>query len=261
MKYTFIAMLFAGLAACSSPEKSVSETTNEKDSVQVESPIKKGEHQAKYSTEEVFIDGMAKDAIWDEATSYPIDERWLGEAHDSADFQGEFKAVWNDSTLYLLVEVLDDTVITIHPNWDEKWWDNDCVEIFIDEDNSDGKHQFNHNAFAYHVLTDGNVIDLGPDEKPHLYNNHIRMKRTVEGKKSTWEFAITIFNDTYVDDQEKNETVTLTEGKAMGFALAYCDNDTSETRENFTGTMVIEGEEKDRGWIDAGVFGTMYLIK
>ncbi len=257
MKYTFVALLFSGLVACSSPET----TPTEKEETQVETSPQKGEHKAKYTTEEVFVDGMANEAIWDEATFYPIDERWLGEPYDSTDFQGKFKAVWNDSTLFLLVEVLDDTVINIHPNWDNKWWDNDCVEIFIDEDNSDGEHQFNHNAFAYHVLTDGNVVDLGPDEQPHLYNNHVQMKRTTDGKKATWEFAITIFNNTYVDGKEDNATVDLKEGKEMGFALAYCDNDTSETRENFVGTMVIEGEEKDRGWIDAGVFGTMYLIK
>lgn len=260
MKYTFIALLFGGLFACSSsekPQENIAETT---ETTTQETP-KKGEHNAIYTTEEILVDGMANEAIWAEATAYPIDERWLGEAYDSTDLQANFKAVWNDSTLYLLVEVLDDTVITIHPKWDNKWWDNDCVEIFIDEDNSDGEHQFNHNAFAYHVLTDGNVVDLGPDEKPHLYNNHVTMQRTTEGKKSIWEFAITIYNDTYVDDQEENETVSLKEGKEMGFALAYCDNDTSDTRENFVGTMVIEGEEKDRGWIDAGVFGTMYLIK
>ena len=258
MKYTFISLLFASLIACSSPEAPQEEVHSEE--IKIDSTTK-GVHDAKFTTEEVFIDGIANEAIWSEATSYPIDERWLGEAYDSADFQGNFKAVWNDSTLYLLVEVLDDTVITIYPNWNENWWNNDCVEIFIDEDNSDGEHQFNHNAFAYHVLTDGNVVDLGPDEKPHLYNNHVTMKRTVNGNNSTWEFAITIFNNTYKEEQVENETVTLTEGKAMGFALAYCDNDTSQTRENFVGTMVIEGEEKDRGWIDAGVFGTMHLVK
>lgn len=259
MKYTFITLLFAGLVACSSPEPpQVDEVKTEETKA---SSTKKGEHNAKYTTEEITIDGLANEAIWSEATFYPIDERWLGEAYDSADFQGSFKAVWNETTLYLLVEILDDTVVLINPNWDEKWWDNDCVEIFIDEDNSGGEHQFNHNAFAYHVLTDGNVVDLGPDKKPHLYNEHVQMKRTVNGNLSTWEFAITIYNDTFIDDQHNNETVTLTEGKDMGFALAYCDNDTSQTRENFIGTMVVEGEDKDRGWIDAGVFGTMHLVK
>ena len=262
MKYTFAALLFAGLMSCSSgnnteieeQDSQIEETTQESDS-------KKGNHEALFTSEEIVVDGLANEAIWDKATWYPINERWLGEAYDSSDFEVNFKAVWTENKLYLLVEVLDDTVISIYPNWNDNWWNNDCVEIFIDEDNSDGNHQFNHNAFAYHVLTDGNVVDLGPDEKPHLYNNHVTMKRTVEGKKSVWEFGITIFNDTYVEDAEKNETVALTEGKEMGFAIAYCDNDSSETRENFVGTMVIEGEEKDRGWIDAGVFGTMYLIK
>jgi hypothetical protein len=45
----------------------------------------------------------------------------------------------------------------------------------------------------------------------------------------------------------------------MGFALAYCDNDTSKERENFIGSVAVAGEDKNRGWIDAGIFGTIVL--
>ena len=45
----------------------------------------------------------------------------------------------------------------------------------------------------------------------------------------------------------------------MGFALAYCDNDKSKTRENFIGSVYVEGNDKNRGWIDANIFGTLKL--
>ena len=35
--------------------------------------------------------------------------------------------------------------------------------------------------------------------------------------------------------------------------VAYCDNDNSPEREHFIGSNKIEGEDKNRGWIDAGV--------
>jgi len=47
----------------------------------------------------------------------------------------------------------------------------------------------------------------------------------------------------------------------MGFAVAYCDNDNSQIRENFIGSEVIEGEDKNRGWIDAGIFGSLQLVE
>lgn len=220
-----------------------------------------GKHSANYTAEKPVIDGKASEACWESATWYPMDDLYLGAAFDSLDFQGRFKLVWDTDQLYLLVEIVDDTLVEYYEPWDTVWWDDDCVEIFIDEDNSDGNHQFNHNAFAYHVLQDGNVVDLGPDKKPHLYNHHVASKWTNENNVYTWEFAITVFNDTYVDGAEKNQTVQLEVGKSLGFMLAYCDNDRSKQRENFVGSIPIAGEDKDRGWIDAGVFGNLILVK
>mgnify|MGYP000917981052 FL=1 len=69
---------------------------------------------------------------------------------------------------------------------------------------------------------------------------------------------ISLFDDTYKDDQP-NAALKLEANKNIGFALAYCDNDTSKTRENFIGSIVVEGENKNRGWIDANIFGTLLL--
>ena len=47
----------------------------------------------------------------------------------------------------------------------------------------------------------------------------------------------------------------------MGFMLAYCDNDGSELREHFVGSEFAAGDRKDRGWIDAGLFGKLELVE
>jgi hypothetical protein len=46
----------------------------------------------------------------------------------------------------------------------------------------------------------------------------------------------------------------------MGLMVAYCDNDASALRENFIGSEYAPGKEKDRGWIDAGLFGQLILV-
>jgi hypothetical protein len=51
----------------------------------------------------------------------------------------------------------------------------------------------------------------------------------------------------------------LNSSKKMGFALAYCDNDYSQERENFMGSVQVKGQDKNRGWIDAGIFGLLSL--
>ena len=42
--------------------------------------------------------------------------------------------------------------------------------------------------------------------------------------------------------------------------VAYCDNDGSEIRENFIGSETVPSGPTDRGWIDAGLFGTVALV-
>ena len=74
-----------------------------------------------------------------------------------------------------------------------------------------------------------------------------------------WEVAIDIYTDSYRDDADDNEPTVLSAGKIMGFMVAYCDNDGSELREHFIGSEFAAGDHKDRGYIDAGLFGTLEL--
>ncbi|WP_426429858.1 DUF6265 family protein [Winogradskyella sp. HB-48] len=205
------------------------------------------------------IDGIGDENIWQNTKWYPIDQLWLGSQYNSTDFEGRYKLAWTKKALYLLAEIRDDKLIDINEDPLIAWWDDDCLEIFIDEDNSGGEHQYNHNAFAYHIALDGNVVDMSTDKQGKLYNSHLESKRITKENTSVWEVKILVFDDTYKDD-EKNTPIELLAGKNIGFALAYCDNDNSEHRENFIGSIPVEGEDKNRGWIDANIFGTLKLI-
>lgn len=204
------------------------------------------------------IDGQALDACWGNVEWLALDQLWLGNAYTSDDFNGRYKLSWDENALYLLVEITDDILFDQHDDPLKLWWDDDCVEVFIDEDNSGGTHQFTHNAFAYHVAMDGNVVDLAPDQKPRLYNDHIISKHATNDKTTTWEIAVKLFSDEYVDGKE-NTPKSLSKNKKVGFALAYCDNDTSKERENFIGSVFVPGQDKNQGWINADIFGTLIL--
>ena len=165
---------------------------------------------------------------------------------------------WTEDALYLLSEIKDDQLRDVYKDPLKNWWDEDCLEIFIDEDNSGGEHQYNHNAFAYHIDLEGNVVDVTPKKEGKLYNSHIESKRVTTGNTTIWEVKILLFDDSYIEDG-KNSPVKLVTNKNIGFALAYCDNDNSEHRENFIGSIFVEGTDKDRGWKDANIFGTLLL--
>lgn len=206
------------------------------------------------------IDGVANEKIWNNTEWHSLDQLWLGDNYSTEDFQGRYKLAWTNEALYLLAEITDDKLIDTNEDPLVAWWDDDCLEIFIDENNSGGNHQFNHNAFAYHVALDGKVVDMSPEEKGKLYNSHIESKRVTKGNTSTWEVRISLFDDSYKDNRI-NSPINLKANKNIGFALAYCDNDNSKTRENFIGSIPVDGDNKNRGWIDADIFGTLLLIE
>jgi hypothetical protein len=212
------------------------------------------------AVESVVIDGVADDAVWRSAEWHEIDQLWLGPEYSAEDFSGRFKVAWSEQRLYILVEVVDDILFDSHRDPLVQYWDDDCVEIFIDEDYSGGDHQYNHNAFAYHMSLDNQAIDMGTDEQPHNYSHHVESRWKQTGDKVVWEFAIDVYTDEYTDGSADNEPVKLHAGKVMGLMLAYCDNDGSEIRENFVGSESVPEGPKDRGWIDAGLFGELQLM-
>ncbi|WP_299116662.1 DUF6265 family protein [uncultured Winogradskyella sp.] len=214
--------------------------------------------EVNHTEESPTIDGAANEDIWKKAKWHSIDQLWIGSAFSKDDFQGKYKLAWTEEALYLLAEIKDDKLRDVYKDPLKSWWDEDCLEIFVDEDNSGGGHQYNHNAFAYHVDLEGNVVDVNHTKEGKLYNSHVTSARQTNGNTTVWEVKILLYDDAYIDDMQ-NKPVKLEANKNVGFALAYCDNDNSKHRENFIGSVFVEGADKDRGWIDANIFGTLVL--
>jgi len=210
------------------------------------------------TSEGISIDGIGNDKAWSQTEWRAIDNVWLGEEMKEGDFRGKYKMLWDEDHIYILAETVDDVLMDIHKDGLDRYWDDDCLEVFIDENNSKGNHQYNHNAFAYHIALNNVAADIGPDSLPHYYN-HLKSARKTDKNTSIWEVAMSVYDDKYVDNTN-NTPVKLHSNKQVGFMIAYCDNDHSSERENFIGSVKVEGEDKNRGWIDAGVFGT-YTLK
>ncbi len=216
-------------------------------------------HSIQHSSDIITIDGKSNDRAWSKTKWHPIDQKWLGEEFSNQDFSGRFKILWDENFLYVLAEIQDDTLIDLHPNGLVNYWDDDCLEVFVDEDASGGNHQYNYNAFAYHISLDGKVVDIGKDSIAHYYD-HIKVERITNESISIWELSIDLYKNDF-SFSSINQKSVLKSQKEIGFAIAYCDNDHSSQRENFIGSVQVEGEDKNRGWIDADVFQKFRLIK
>ena len=104
------------------------------------------------------------------------------------------------------------------------------------------------------------AIDIGTDKQAHSYSHHVTSRWQQHSNNVVWEVALDIYADSYVDGADNNSPTMLAAGKIIGLMLAYCDNDGSELRENFIGSENVPSGPKDRGWIDAGLFGALLLV-
>ena len=207
------------------------------------------------------IDGIDDDTCWQEARWARIGYDWFLESgnnppfYNAEDFSGRFKACWTEEYLYLLVEITDDSLNDDVTDPLVDYWEEDCIEIFIDQDHSGGEHRNNFNAFAYHTSpVTGDVVDIGADGQPHLFNDHIRFEVGKAGDVYTCEYRIKIYNDPYSEADPEASMVTLQTG-TMGFSVAYCE-DEGDGRENFIGT-VSGGLDS---WKDADLLGQLNLV-
>jgi hypothetical protein len=223
----------------------------------------RSEYRAPRAAEVPAIDGVADETAWHSAPWRELSHRWLEPEYSPADFQGRFKVVWAPERIYLLVEIvdgiLDGILIDAHPDPLVRYWDDDCLELFVDEDYCGGDHQYNHNAFAYHLSLDNRAIDIGTDRQPRDYSHHVESRWGQSAGIVKGEPATAIYTDEYVDNSSSNEPVVLTPGKILGLIVTYCDNDGSDLRENFIGSESVPHGPKDRGWIDGGLFGALVL--
>ncbi len=206
----------------------------------------------------ITIDGHATEDAWNATEWRALDQLWHGTMPTKEDFSGKYKLTWDEDHIYVLAEIHDDILIDTHEDGLVNYWDDDCLELFIDENNSDGNHQFNHSAYAYHIATNLRVADIGVDSLPLYLDHHLRTAKVTQGNKTTWEVAVKIWSE---NPSVRGKARKLKLGEDIGFAVAYCDNDNSEEREHFMGSNIIEGKDKNRGWIDAGVFNNWTLIE
>ena len=208
------------------------------------------------------IDGKADESHWAEATWYDIDNVWMpyGASMDAGDFAGRVKFAWTEERLLVFAEITDNELSDDHANPTQNYWDDDCLEVFIDEDRSGGDHTNNHQAFAYHCAIDGlNVADLGEGGGAILLNDHVDF--TVESQGNNiyhWEMAILIYDDTY-DEDGNNTPVVLAADKEMGLNMAYCDNDETSSRENFIGLVDVSEADFNSAYQTADAFGKLVL--
>ena len=215
---------------------------------------------AQRATTAPVIDGVV-DSVWERASWSPINVFWLGtQSNPSAqDYSGRYKALWDENYLYVLYDITDDRIYDGVRDALDRYWEDDTVELFIDENKNGGQHGYNTSAWAYHISTYGDVVD-STTGGAKLLNDHIDSRLVSNGTQHYWELRIRIYGEDYAD-WKSNTPLQLYAGKLMGFSACYIDNDGSSQRESMMGSVDTQGHKNNQGYLDASVFGSMLLTE
>lgn len=262
MRSVILIVIIASLSVACKTQNQVQATNTRTPSETVMRPQKNETFLTQYISKVesgLTLNGKGDEQDWDKAKWRAMNQLMLGPMPSKEDFNGRYKLLWDENMIYLLAEIQDDIYMDTHSNGLEKYWDDDCLEIFIDEDKSGGEHTYSYNAFAYHISLDDKVVDIDDRRKANYYNDHMDVAKVRKGNMITWEIGIKVYSDRFSMEDPESSRIKLSPKKQLGFMVAYCDNDTSEEREHFMGDMFIEGEDKNQGWINASVFGSLYL--
>jgi hypothetical protein len=196
---------------------------------------------APYTSQVINIDGMPSEASWNTAKWDTLGYTWVGHVPTQEDCSARYKVLWNDSLIFILMEVWDNKL----SHWNEQnplvnYPANDGPEIFIDEDHSGGEHTSSFQAFAYHLSPIGNVVDLDIQSNPILLNNHFNYTWSRSDNHYTWELAMKVYSKDF-DLEKNNQELHLQASKVLGFTVAYNDSDFKVgNREHMIASAYIE---------------------
>jgi hypothetical protein len=91
------------------------------------------------------IDGNL-DAAWDNARAYKLENVIFTPSTSPADLSASYRAMWDETNLYVFVDVTDD--VLLHDTPADDWYDSDSVEIYIDAENAKAS-TYGQNDYQY----------------------------------------------------------------------------------------------------------------
>lgn len=181
---------------------------------------------------------QAIEAAWNAAPAKSISNVTLGGL--PGDYSGKWRALYDNTNLYLLVEVNDATRIN---DSGSSWWEDDVIEIFVDADNSKGASYDGVNDFQLGFRWNDNTIQVGGNSANRTAGINFREYATAGGYNL--ELAI----------PWSTLGTTAALGKAIGLDVQVDDDDNNGTRD----AQIASFATTSMAWSDPRLFGTVYL--
>lgn len=202
------------------------------------------------------IDGNLSEDVWRDAASMPIlknSARVGGNitSIEKSDISGTWKALWNDTTLYVAVDVTDNVIQPFDNRVPH--YVNDSIELFFDmaHDYRTGL-QYSIHPFGKGLNSNATIFRAIPKADVTKEGVNIASKRTKKGYSVEIEFPLKHFFDTtYIYPSYKQE---------IGFDVSICDMDVVPFNQQWK-RKVVNWSGDGSNWRDPSKNGTMFLVK
>ncbi|MBC8375095.1 MAG: T9SS type A sorting domain-containing protein [FCB group bacterium] len=191
-----------------------------------------------YTGTPIVIDDQV-DATWVNTPEMGINNVTVGAR--TADFQAQWKAMYDAENLYLLVEVNDEVLINDSGNG---WYMDDVVEVFIDADNSSGGVYDGINDFQFGFRWDDDVIKIGNNSVNNTTGIEFVQYATPVGYNLEASFLWSLLG------------VSPDNISMIGFDVAVDDDDNGGDRECAVASIFTA----DNAWHNPSVFGNVPLV-
>jgi len=181
------------------------------------------------------IDGLV-DASWDSYIPTAITKVIQGSVGSSSDLSAQWRALWDNSNLYVLIEVTDNT----QENDSPETYNDDAVEIYIDI-NNDKATSYGANDFQYVFRWD----DVGIYETTGKSTDDIVLEQTTTSTGYIIEAKIpwaTLSGSPAI-------------GQSLGFDVHVNDDDDGGVRD----AKISWAANTDDAWQNPSLFGTAIL--
>ena len=182
------------------------------------------------------VDGERDEAYGD--ATYTIGTDLIG-SDSGDDFSASWSATWDDTALYLFVDVQDDTQV----NDSENAWEDDAVEVYIDADNSKGTSYDGTNDAQYVFRWDDTAVNVGGAFPDATTDVTFAMPEADDGYHFEVAFPWSTLG------------VTPAEGSLVGLDVHVIDDDDGDGREAKKSWMAAS----DNAWQNPSLFGTIEL--
>jgi tetratricopeptide (TPR) repeat protein len=183
------------------------------------------------------IDGKIDD-VWAAAKSYELKNNLYKPVTGPADCSASFKTLYDADNLYILVDVNDD--VLKHDS--SEFYDDDCVEIFFDADNS-RSGSYDNDDHSYYFVWDAASPIMGKDRQPAKDGTQFAFTKTDKGYCFEVQFAW------------KTLGVKPSPGTMFGLDVHVDDDDDGGSRDS---KLTWNGQTDD-AWQNPRVFGVAQI--